>query len=89
MEYLAFLKVKSAEIPLGGKQVLHREGLDLTDFIKPSSKTLLCQVNAKNHTYALKKVSKYYGISENFIQLCPLVENAGFEEVTITRKRRK
>lgn len=89
MEFLAFLKVSRAQVPLGGrKEIYYEEGLDLMDYMRPSNKTLLCQVNARNKAFALKKVSNHFGIDERFIQLCPLVENAGFEEVTASRRKR-
>ena len=89
MEFLAFLKVSRVEVPLGGhKNVYHREGVDVMDFMQPSNKTLLCQVNARNKAFALKKVSNHFGINERYIQLCPLVQNAGFEEVPAPRKNR-
>lgn len=86
-KYLAFLKVKSVEIPLGGTNVLHGEGIDARDYLMPSNKTLLCEVEAKSTSSALAKVSKYYGIAEQCILLCPLTYCTEFEEPRPKRKR--
>lgn len=89
MEFLAFLKVSKVEIPVGGRNGLYyKQDFDAMDFMKPSAKTLLCQVNARNEAFALKKVSNHFGIHERYIQLCPLVQNAGFEEMPAPRKKR-
>lgn len=87
MRYLAFLKVKSVEIPLGGTNVLHGEGIDARDYLMPSNKTLLCEVDARTESAALTKVSKYYGIAEQCIMLCPLTYCNEFQEVKPTRRR--
>lgn len=86
--YLAFLKVKSVQIPLGGTSVLHGEGIDARDYLMPSNKTLLCEVEARSQSSALAKVSKHYGIAEQCIMLCPLTYCTEFEEVKPGRRKR-
>lgn len=89
MKFLAFLKVKSVKIPLGGQFPLHGDGISASDFLMPSNKTLLCEVEARGETSALKKVSKHFGIAEKCIMLCPLIITTEFEEVHVKRARKK